>query len=100
MIYLLLIVPHLLALGGLLMFAIRTGATAPGEDGYGDHGGGGDWPPRRPGPPPGPNGLPLDGAVAPRRRLRVGERLAELHPRRGRRDHDVPRTPRRAPTGA
>jgi hypothetical protein len=89
MFYALLILPHLLALIGLALFAYWSSAAEPGDD---DQGG---WPGRPgedppPGPEPGPGlaGPPLVGAAPPRRRLRVGERLSELHPRRSRRERE------------
>jgi hypothetical protein len=97
MFYALLILPHLLALVGLAVFAYRTGAAEPCDDDYGGWGGSGrDQPPRGPEPPPPFRGLPLGGATAPRRRLRVGERLSELYPRRSRRAHgrEQPARPR------
>ena len=94
MFYLLLIIPHLLAVGGLLFFAYRTDA---GQLGGGAHGGsyGDGSEPTPGGPRPGPSvlGPPLPEATQPRR-LRVGERLS-APARRRRREHRP--LPRRAP---
>ncbi|MGO9973016.1 MAG: hypothetical protein ACLP01_09450 [Solirubrobacteraceae bacterium] len=100
MIYLLLIVPHLLLMAGLLAFAYQSSRWLGGDghdEGEGGNGGGPPTPPRAPEPAPSGNGLPMRDAAAPRRRLRVGERLADLHPRRPRRAHDR-QDPQRAPT--
>jgi hypothetical protein len=99
MFYLLLIIPHVVALGGLFAFAFYTNTDTPGdeqEDG-GDGRDGGQQLPRTPPPAPSGGGLPLSQSSPPRRRLRVGESLAELHPRPPRRDRD-PRRPSRTPT--
>ncbi len=97
MFYLLLIVPHTLALGGLALYAYRSQASPVGDDPSGPGWDGGDAaPPRGPRPGPPTTRLPLPGATPPRRRLRFGERLADLYPRRRRRDHaprPSPRTP-------
>ncbi|MFZ0092203.1 MAG: hypothetical protein WAL63_22070, partial [Solirubrobacteraceae bacterium] len=83
MFYLLLIVPHLLAITGLLAFALRSnvGGANEASDGGWD---GDDGSPRQPAPGPGPatGGPPLPDANEPRRRVRVGERLSEQHPPR------------------
>jgi hypothetical protein len=95
MFYALLILPHLAAIGGLLMFAWRTG-----EDQRRDKPGS-DWPrdddrPTPPAPQPGPvTGPPLPDADQPRR-LHVGEQLAERTVRPHRRQHP-PLEPERAP---
>jgi hypothetical protein len=97
--YLLLIVPHLLALGGLFAFAAMVNPGRGTEEGAdGSDGGGGLEPPLDPAPVPPSGGLPLDRAELPARRLRVGENLADLHPPRPRRDHeaDPPRIPVRS----
>jgi hypothetical protein len=98
MIYLLLIIPHILALGGLLAFACHADEAIPREGGYGgaDGGDGGHQPPRAPQPEPSRGGLPLSYSTPPRRRLHAGEQLSELHPRPLRREHE-PQHPQRAP---
>lgn len=92
MFYLLLILPHVLAIGGLLGFALHSAAGgANGEPDEGSDGGGGLRPPPsrpRPRPPSPSGGLPLSDADPPRRRLRAGERLSELHPALPRREHE------------
>jgi hypothetical protein len=95
MFYLLLILPHLLALAGLAAFAYYSSATEASDDDSGGWGGVQDA-----GPPSGPVPLPPDGMLppqsgaSPRRRLRVGERLSELYPPRPRRQHE-PKHPAR-----
>jgi hypothetical protein len=85
----LLIVPHLLALAGLLAYAYRAMVTEPSGDDYGGRDGDqGDQTPREPESGPPLTGPPLPNASSPPRRLHVGERLSELHPRRLRREHD------------
>jgi hypothetical protein len=98
MFYLLLALPHIAGLAALLAIAYRTDAGGSPEEGDGGHDGGDGRrdPPRGPVPPPSGGGVPLPDAGAPRRRLLVGERLAELYPRRLRRDQH-PR-PQRQPT--
>jgi hypothetical protein len=101
--YLLLIVPHLLALTGLFAWAARvqpggvSDMEVDGSDGGGGGGGGGGpEPPLDPAPVKPSDGLPVIGdAVAPARRLRVGERLADRHHPIPRRDHEPvpPRVP-------
>ena len=96
MFYALLILPHLAAIGGLMLFALRTGEDDRRED-PGD-----DWrrddddrptpPAPRPVPPTGP---PLPDADQPRR-LHVGEQLSERVVRRPRREHP-PLEPDRTP---
>jgi hypothetical protein len=99
MFYLLLILPHVLAIGGLLAFALCTASSAPsGEADEGTDGGDGGQrlPPTAPEPAPPRGGLPLGDSDPPRRRLRVGEQLSDLHralPRRDRGPHRPPRTP-------
>jgi len=93
MFYLLLIFPHLLAIVGLLAWALRTAANSSDGDaeGLSDGGGGLGVPPPEPRPITPPNGgLPLDGSNPPRRRLRAGERLSELHPVPARRERHRP----------
>ena len=89
MIYVVLIIPHLLAISGLLAFAHRTGVSEVSEDPYGgsdgDHGE--QPPPRAPQPGPVIFGLQLANATPPRRRIQPGERLSHVHPRRLRREH-------------
>ena len=95
MFYALLILPHIAAIGGLMMFAFRSGANTNPEPP------GGDWPrdDDRPTPPtsrPDPGtGPPLPDAEQPRR-LHVGERLSERVVRRPRREHP-PLEPERTP---
>jgi hypothetical protein len=105
MFYLLLIIPHLLAILGLAWYAYRTGFreddSAEFGDGSDDGSGGVRPPPPHPVSPRG--GPPLPDAVPPRRRIRVGERLSDLHPSPPRRDTepvDPRREPSRAPSGA
>jgi hypothetical protein len=95
MFYALLILPHLAAIGGLMMFAFRSGEDKGQDDS------GGDWSrdddrPTPPAPRPDPTtGPPLPDAEQPRR-LRVGEQLSERVVRRPRRAHPPPE-PERAP---
>jgi len=93
MIYLLLIIPHLLALTGLLWYALRSRPVDASEDSGGRFPGA-DGEPKPPPqtPPTGPvvGGPPLAHATAPERRLRDAERLSDLHPRRTRREHHSP----------
>lgn len=102
MFYLLLILPHLLGIIGLIAWAARVepnhGPSDGGAEGSDGGGGGGLEPPLDP-QPVGPSGdLPLDGdASQPARRLRVHERLADLHPPRPRRDHEPDPAPSRTP---
>lgn len=100
MFYLLLILPHVLAIGGLLAFALHSAAGGAGgeqDEGW-DGGGGSRTPPNEPPSPSPRGGLPLCDADPPRRRLRAGERLSELHPRLPRREHER-RPPHRTPAG-
>jgi hypothetical protein len=83
MFYALLILPHLLALVGLGVYAYRTSPAQP-SDGWDDN----PWEPPPGGPEPPSGGPPLVDASAPRRRLRVGERLPALYPRPSRREHE------------
>lgn len=82
MLYLLLIIPHLLAFAGLLWFGCRSGfADDESEDlrdGWND--GPSESPPPEPRPGPSFGGPPLPDAAPPRRRVHVGERLAALYP--------------------
>jgi hypothetical protein len=97
MIYLLLIVPHIAMIAGLLAFAYYSHrATLNEDDDGGTYGTGAEEPPRAPQPLPSGGDLPLSDSTAPRRRLRVGERLFDLHPRRLRREH-APAHPQRKP---
>lgn len=98
MIYLLLILPHVVLIAGLLAFAYcsKGTAVAEGDDGRSYGYGTDDAPPRAPGPVPSGGGLPLTDASPPPRRLRVGERLADLHPRHRRRAHRPPLRRRRS----
>ena len=87
--YLLLIIPHLVALGGLFWFAWSVQPGRPDEEGAdGADDGGGLEPPLEPAPVQPRGGLPLEQTEFPPRRLRVGENLADLHPQRPRRDHE------------
>ena len=100
MFYVLMVIPHLVAIAGLLAYALRSAPVEAGEDGYGDF----------PGPEGGPeapvdpsSGPPVDYPVltdgaTPHRRMHVGERLSDLHPRRARREHPAhaPSPPQRA----
>jgi hypothetical protein len=95
MFYALLILPHMAATAGLLLFALRSGGNE-GREGPDD-----DWrreddrstpPAPRPGPAAGP---PLPDADQPRR-LHVGQQLSERVVRRPRRAHP-PLEPQRAP---
>ncbi len=92
--YLLLTLPHLFALCALLIWAVRVGpgGLTGGAEEESD-GGGGQQPPNEPRPERPSGGLPLDGGPPPARRLRVGERLADLHPPVPRRDHEPARAP-------
>ena len=91
MFYLLLIVPHLLALAGLFAWAARVepgGVSDEEVEGSDGRGGGGPEPPLEPEPVKPSGGLPLIGDA-------VAERLADLHPPTPRRDHEPvpPRVP-------
>ena len=96
MFYILLILPHLAAIGGLLWFAFGSGEAEPETDWGWD-----DWPddpaPVAPGPRNGPaNGPPLTEAEQPRPRLRPGEQLADRTVKRPRRE-EHPAVPERSP---
>ena len=95
MFYALLILPHLAAIGGLMLFAFRSGEKDrndnPGLDWRRD-----DDQPTPPAPRPDPtSGPPLPDADQPRR-LHVGEQLAQRVVRRPRREHP-PLHPERTP---
>jgi len=93
MLYLLLIIPHLVAIAGLLGYALRCRPLDPSEDSRGGSSGTEGEPKPPPQPPPAPptvGGPPLEHATPPGRRLRDAERLADLHPRRTRREHPTP----------
>jgi hypothetical protein len=95
MFYALLILPHIAAIGFLMMFAFRAGEGDRGEEPGGDWRRDGDQPaPPGPRPDPAP-GPPLPDAIQPRR-LQVGEQLSERVVRRPRREHP-PLEPERAP---
>ena len=95
MFYALLILPHLAAIGGLMMFAYRSGEDN-GREGPGDDWRRDDDAPTPPAPRPDPTtGPPLPDADQPRR-LQVGERLSERVVRRPRRAHP-PLEPERTP---
>lgn len=97
--YVLLIIPHVLAIAGLIGFAFRITEDGPSEEGF-EETEGGDGGSPVPTPPSRPQGgLPLPEAIPPSRRLRAGEHLADLHPRPARREHE-PEPPRRAPIRA
>jgi hypothetical protein len=101
MLYLLLIIPHLVAFVALLWFGCRSGFVDDERedfrDGWDD--GPSDAPPSAPRPGPSYGGPPLPDASPPRRRVRVGERLAELYPRRPRREVEpVGPAPERTPS--
>jgi hypothetical protein len=86
--YLLLIIPHILALGGLFLFAFNSALSdgdGDDESGWND---GGQAPPEPPAPAPSGGGIPLPVSHPPRRRLRDGERLSDQHLRPRRRDHE------------
>jgi hypothetical protein len=95
MFYALLILPHIAAISGLMMFAYRSGEDRGRDDP------GGDWlrdddRPTPPAPRPQPaSGPPMLDADQPRR-LHVGEQLSERAVRRPRREHP-PLEPERAP---
>ena len=86
MFYALLILPHMAATAGLLIFALRSGEDRRHE------GPGGDWrrdddQPTPPAPRPHPaSGPPLPDANQPRR-LHVGEQLSDRVVRQPRREH-------------
>jgi hypothetical protein len=101
MFYLLLALPHVLGLAALFAFAYYSNVSSnPDPADASDGGQGGDDGNQRPpsAPRPGPSGglLPLPEAAAPSRRLPVGGRLSDLHPRRLRRQHE-PAQPQRSP---
>src|SRR5690349_2334231 len=87
MLYLLLIIPHLVAAAGLLGYALRSGPIAATEDSsdesYGSEGEP-KPPPNQPRQGPAVDGPPLPDAAPAGRRLRDAERLADLRPRRRR----------------
>jgi hypothetical protein len=98
--YVLLIIPHILAIAGLIGFAFRITEDGPSpEEGFDqtEGGDGGSPVPTRPSRPQG--GLPLPEAIPPPRRLRAGEQLADLHPRPARRERES-EPPHRAPIRA
>jgi hypothetical protein len=95
MFYALLILPHIIAISGLMMFAFRSGEDRSRDDPEGDWRRDDDRP-TPPAPRPNPaTGPPLPDAEQPRR-LHVGEQLSERVVRRPRRAHP-PREPERAP---
>lgn len=101
MFYLLLIIPHVAAIGGMLWWAFRTDDLG-GEGGtYGDNWWGEWTDPSDPGPvpPTGPAALgpPLRDAHQPIPRLRPGEQLSERSLPVPRRDPQHP-APQRQPT--
>jgi hypothetical protein len=95
MFYALLILPHMAATAGLLMYALRSDKDKRRDDPEGDWYRDDDRP-TPPAPRPDPaTGPPLPDADQPRR-LHVGEQLAERVVRRPRRQHP-PVEPQRAP---
>ena len=86
MLYVLLIIPHLVAVAGLLAYALQSAPIDAGED---DGPESGSKPPLGPSPRPPVDHMLLPEAVAPRRRMRGGERLSDLHPPRSRRERPV-----------
>jgi hypothetical protein len=97
--YILLILPHVAAIGGMLWFAFGTDEPEPPAWGW-DDGPGDDPAPMPPDPRSGPSyGPPLTDAEQPRPRLRPGEQLADRTvgpPRRDR--HPLPeRAPAQTP---
>ena len=97
--YLLLAIPHIAALGGLFIWAARVEPCSPSDEHFGgsEGGDGGSGTPLGPNPVQPSGGLPLDGSEPPARRLRVGERLADLHPPVPRRDPEHAPVPPRVP---
>jgi hypothetical protein len=97
MFYVLLIIPHIAAIGGMLWFAFgtdeREGPSSDWDDGPGN-----DPAPELPRPRSGPSsGPPLREAEQPRPRMRPGESLADRTlPRPRREDH--PARPERVPS--
>ncbi len=98
MFYLLLIIPHLIALAALLGYALRT---APSDDPAGESAGSDGEPNPPPNPPrldPPLGGPPLPDAAPSARRLRDAERVCDLRPRpRGRERPDHPPRPAHRP---
>jgi hypothetical protein len=83
MIYLLLIIPHMAAIAGLLLLALRTKPFAESEGPPGGSFGSDGTPTPPPATPPG--GSPQSPReVPPRRRLRDAERESKLYPGRQR----------------
>lgn len=101
--YLLLIVPHLAAITGLLLYALRSNPTDEGEEAQGGWFGL-DGDPTPPEPPlPAPSGVspPAPREVSPRHRIRDADH-AKRPARRPRREHPEERPERvpKAPAGA
>jgi hypothetical protein len=96
MFYVLMVIPHLVAIAGLLVYAFRSAPVDGGEDDYGEFRGpeGGPKAPVDPSPEPPVDFPVLTHVAAPHRRMRGGKRLSDLHPRRTRREHPA-RTPSR-----
>lgn len=88
MFYLLLIIPHLVALAALLGYALRAAPTEdPGAESSGSEGTP-DPPPSRPRLGPPGDGPPLPDAAPSGRRLRDAEELSDVRPHhRRRREH-------------
>jgi hypothetical protein len=104
MFYLLLIIPHLVALTALLGYAVRSAPREANDEPSGESSG----PAGEPKPPPNPpplappaGGPPLPDAAPLGRRLRDPEEIYDLRPRRQRRQHpDHPPKPAPKMTGA
>ncbi|HEX5193858.1 MAG TPA: hypothetical protein VFW09_13730 [Solirubrobacteraceae bacterium] len=82
MLYLILIIPHLLAIVALLWFGYHSGFVDEDGDEFRDgwddgHNGS---PPPAPQPGPSLGYPPLPDAAPPRRRVRPGEQLSHLYP--------------------
>jgi hypothetical protein len=91
MIYAILIIPHMIALSALFMYAYRTDSAVKGaEPDVRSEGPGGPPPPEPPSPVPSGGGLPLPNSTPPRRRLQDGERLSDLHLHPRRRESEPP----------
>jgi hypothetical protein len=98
MIYLLLIIPHLVAIAGLLAYAVRSSPFEESNESQDGSFGQDGKPPPPSTPPPTPSpgfpGVPRE--VSPRRRIRDARRHSKLHARRPRREHPT-RRPNPAP---
>ena len=97
MFYLLLIIPHLVAIAGLLAYALRASPFDESEESQGGSSGSGGRPPLPSPPPATPSGSsPRVPREVSRRRIRDAEPHSKLHPRRARREHPT-RQPNPAP---